>query len=315
MMKRLLKFVIRLSIVLFVLFNTVVILHAYKFTHFNAELDPIYKPPKHIPTPTLVKYAVTGIDIPRPKAMNMPPMPFVHRQIQSDVLLDAWLAYRNICKGIVIVCHGYGNEKSGMNNVANYFYQAGYNTLQFDFRGSGDSGGDEVTVGYKEAQNVVDAYNYVKQEFPNEPIFLFGASMGAVAIMKAMTESDMQPQALLLECPFGSMQQTVAARFKLVGLPQQPIVPFLMFWGGAINGFNAFGFQPTQYAQKITTPTLLMIGGKDQFVSMEETNAIFTNLAGKKELSIFPQAIHENYLNHDAPKWKKHVADFMKNLP
>jgi alpha-beta hydrolase superfamily lysophospholipase len=85
----------------------------------------------------------------------------------------------------------------------------------------------------------------------------------------------------------------------------------LVFWGGVQNGFWAFGHNPTEYAKKITCAALLLYGAQDEKVSKEETDAIFTNLKGKKELKIYQQAGHENYLSKYRNEWTKDVEKFL----
>jgi dipeptidyl aminopeptidase/acylaminoacyl peptidase len=86
----------------------------------------------------------------------------------------------------------------------------------------------------------------------------------------------------------------------------------LVFWGGTINGFNAFNHNPQNYASQVKCPVLLMYGLKDDKVSMDETNQIFSNLNGPKKLVTFPNAAHENYLNKYKKEWLLAVTDFLK---
>lgn len=70
----------------------------------------------------------------------------------------------------------------------------------------------------------------------------------------------MQPSKIILEMPFGSLNNAVKGRVRTMGLPEQPISTLLCFWGGAEQGFWAFNHNPYEYAQKITCPTLLQWG-------------------------------------------------------
>src|SRR5205085_9033661 len=127
-------------------------------------------------------------------------------------------------------------------------------------------------------------------------IYLFGTSLGAVAILKAIHDYHLQPAAIIIECPFGSMYQTTCARFRIIKVPPFPMAGLLVFWGGIQNGFWAFGHNPTMYARSVKCPTLLLYGEKDEKVSRQEIDDIYKNLAGKKTLRTYPLAGHENYL-------------------
>lgn len=212
--------------------------------------------------------------------------------------------------GTIILFHGYGGEKSSMLDKADEFLKMGYNTMLVDFMGAGGSEGNGTTIGYKEAEEVKDCYEYtVKSGSSN--IHLFGTSMGAVAIMKAISNYHIIPASVILECPFGTMYKTVCARFKLMHVPSFPMASLLVFWGGVQNGFWAFSHNPEEYAKQISCPALLLYGEKDEKVSRDEINIIYENLKGEKKLVTYPLAGHENYLIRYKEKWTKDVHDFM----
>ncbi|MEO7977405.1 alpha/beta hydrolase [Flavobacterium sp.] len=199
-------------------------------------------------------------------------------------------------KGTIIIFHGYSGEKSSMLDKYDEFVKLKYNTFLVDFMGSGGSEGNQTTLGFKEAEQVKTAFDYLTER-GEKNIYLFGTSMGAVSILKAISDYGLQPKGILIECPFGSMYTTTCARFRNMNAPVFPMAGLLVFWGGIENGFWAFGHNPTQYAKKINCPTLLFYGNLDKNVSKEETNEIFENLNGKKSKKVFEFAGHENYLS------------------
>jgi hypothetical protein len=190
------------------------------------------------------------------------------------------------------------------------FFKLGYNTLLVDFMGSGGSEGNQTTLGYKEAEEVKTAYDYIVKKGEKD-IYLFGTSMGAVAIMKAISDYNLKPAGIIIECPFGSMYQTVSARFKIMNIPSFPMAGLLVFWGGIENGFWAFGHNPTEYAKNISCPTLLLYGEQDKNVSRQEIDEIYSNLKGLKTLKTYKLAGHENYLLKYKDEWIKDIKDFI----
>jgi uncharacterized protein len=210
----------------------------------------------------------------------------------------------------VLIFHGFSGEKSSMLDKSDEFLKLGYNTLLIDFMGSGGSEGDQTTLGFQEAAEVKSCFDYISS-LGEKNIVLFGTSMGSVAILKAINDYSIKPSAIILECPFGSMYETVCARFNNMHLPSFPAASLLVFWGGIQNGFWAFDHNPTEYAKNISCPTLLLYGEKDQNVSRAEIDEIFQNLNGHKTLKTYPQAGHENYLKNYKSKWISDVGDFL----
>lgn len=289
--------------------NGIAYMHAYKFTHFT---DPLIKrTPKELSFSQKLKLLFTGVDNPKPLNKKFPNRPYQVIKVHSNVELDCWLMNADSAKGTVILFHGYGGEKSSMLDKAEVFFHLGFNTMVVDFMGSGGSQGTRTTIGFEEAIEVRDCYNYlVEKGYSN--IHLFGTSMGAVAIMKAIKDYSIQPRSIIVECPFGSMYKTVCARFNTYHVPTFPMAGLLMFWGGVQNGFWAFSHNPTVYAKNIQCPTLLLYGEKDERVSREEIDDIFSNLKGTKKLVTYPLAGHENYLLRYQAEWTKDVRTFLQ---
>lgn len=290
--------------------NVVAFFHAYKFTHFTTADKEKTKSPGELGTAGKIKALFFGVSNPRPVNGTAPADPYETIELQSNRKIACWYIRKDdSAKGTVIICHGYGGEKSSMLDKAAIFDSLGYNTLLIDFMGSGGSEGNTTTIGYKESEQVKTAYDYLLSK-GEKNICLFGTSMGAVAIMKAINDYSLQPKGIILECPFGSMYRTVCARFSNMNAPAFPMAGLLVFWGGVQNGFWAFGHNPTRYAKAISCPTLLLYGEKDKNVSRQEIDSIFKNLGGPRQLRTYELAGHENYLLKYRAAWINDVTVF-----
>lgn len=307
-MKPILK---RTFLFLFLILNVVAYNHAYKFTHFSENSIPKSGKPEHLSVTEKMKLMFWGISNPKPVNYHKPARSHETIIIQSNEKLEAWLIEPENPKGVVLLFHGYSGCKSGMLNYAEEFFQMNYRTLLVDFQGSGGSTGNQTTVGFNEKKDVQAAYDYIKKRFPEEEIILFGSSMGAAAILKAVSEDSIEPDKLIVECPFGSMRTTTQKRFEAMGLPTFILPDLLLIYGSIQNGFNAFSHNPTEYAKDINIPTLLLYGAKDPRVTRVETDEIFQNLKGEKSLGIFENAGHENYLWQYSQEWKKEIDAFL----
>lgn len=295
--------------VLFVLVNILAAFHAYSFTHFSGS-DVSKTPMEQQGFWTKAGTLLTGVDNPKPQNKSVPGLPYETLTIDGDYPTECWLIKADSSIGTVIVCHGYGGCKSTMLDKADEFLAMNYSVLLPDFMGSGDSPGNQCTIGFFEAEQVKACCDYL-QEQGEENVVLFGTSMGAVAIMKALSDHEPAVSSAILECPFGSMYATTVARFDMIGIPAFPMAGLLVFWGGVENGFWAFGHKPTEYARNIKVPVLLMYGEKDPKVSRKEIDEIYANISGAKQLVTFPDAGHENYLNQYRTVWLTAVNTFL----
>jgi len=290
--------------------NVVASFHSYKFTHFDDSNTAKTKDPKKLTTGQKISTLIFGVNNPRPTNDIMPSTEFETVILNSNKKIECWEIKATNPKGSVILFHGFGGQKSSMLDKAQVFREKGFNTYLVDFMGSGGSEGNQTTIGFLEAEQVKTSFDYLTEK-GEKNIFLFGTSMGSVAIMKAISDFDITPKGIIIECPFGSLYQTVCARFKTMNAPTFPMAGLLVFWGGVQNGFWAFGHNPTKYAKKITCPTLLMYGQQDEKVSKAEIDEIFANLDGQKELKIYKNAGHENYLNKYKDNWTKDITQFI----
>jgi len=308
------RIVLGVVLALLVLLNVVAAFHAYKFTHFT-DKQVVRLNEHHISGMEKIKTLLFGIDMSRPVDFAKPSQPYYHTDtIQSNVKLECWDLRTDSTsrKGTVIIFHGYRGNKSSMIDRSDEFLKMGYNTLLVDFMGSGGSEGNATTIGYTEAEEVRAAYDYVVGTKVDGPIYLFGTSMGAAAIMKAVNDDPtFLPAGLILECPFGSMLKTVSVRVKMMGLHTFPTAYLLMFWGGLENGFWAFGHNPEEYAKSIELPVLLMWGEQDERVSKAEIDSIYSNIKRYKQLKTFPLCRHEDYLPKYHDEWVNTVDSFL----
>ncbi|RXR30583.1 alpha/beta hydrolase [Flavobacterium piscinae] len=297
-------------VILFILMNVIAIFHSYKFTHFAESKSEKTKTPAKLSTIEKISTILFGVNNPKPINKKKPSITFETIYIQSNKEIECWDIKTSHSKGTIILFHGYGGNKSSMLDKAEVFRDLGFNTFLVDFMGSGGSEGNQTTIGFLEAEQVKSSYEYVKQ-IGEKNIFLFGTSMGAVAIMKAISDFEIKPKGIIIECPFGSMYKTVGARFESMNVPTFPMAGLLVFWGGIQNGFWGFGHNSTDYSKNITIPTLLMHGKIDKKVSLEEIDEIFLNLKGQKELKIYENAGHENYLIKYKDEWTHDISEFL----
>lgn len=300
----------KIILIIFILINIVAFFHAYKFTHFTDNNLLKTKSPEKLSTFEKAKILLFGVSNPKPKNAKFPTQKYQTIKLKSNKEIECWLIKIKESKGTIILFHGYGGEKSSMIDKSNEFIKLGFNTMLVDFMGSGNSEGNQTTIGYKEAEEVKTSFDYLVQS-GEKNIYLFGTSMGAVAIMKCINDTKIKPKGIIIECPFGSMYETVCARFNKMNAPTFPMAGILVFWGGIQNGFWGFSHNPTEYAKNITCPTLLLYGEKDKSVSRKEIDDIYNNLKGSKKLNIYKKTGHENYLFKNKVEWNKNISQFI----
>jgi len=313
-MKRFFKILLRSIFVLFILINIIVAFHAYKFTHFYDVGEVIIKKPEDKTGWDKTKEILFGINA--VKQQNSNASDSVYKTItlttKDSIQLKGWYITADRAKGTICMFHGHGGKKSGTNDEAEVFHKLGYNTFQLDFRAHGNSGGNTCTIGFDESEDIKLSYDFIKSK-GEKNIALWGISMGASAITKAVKDYQLNPQKIILEMPFGTIEDAAAGRLKMMGLPPQPLATLITFWGGVEHGFWAFSMKPKEFAASIKCPVLLQWGRNDPRVSRSEEDILFTNITSTtKKFVIYETAGHESLCKKESAKWEAEVAAFLK---
>ena len=234
----------------------------------------------------------------------------VKLKTKDNLILDAWVIPVPHSKGTIAIFHGNGSEKSANLSQSNTFNEMGYSTLLVDFRAHGKSEGNTCTIGYREAEDVKLAYDYLKNN-GEKNIILYGISMGAATITKAIADYDLTPEKIILEMPFASLSETAEGKMRMARLPAEPLAALLTFWGGTINGFWAFAMKPKEFVKKIKCPVLLQWGKKDKGVTENEINELFKDIPSPKKLVKYENSGHENLCENEPDKWEDTVEEFL----
>lgn len=302
-----------------VVLNLFAFLHARAMTHFSAGGVRTAKP-EALSIGEKLHTLFLGVTIPRPEnARNPADVELAYETVEvaeSDgTVLELWKVPAPKPRGVVVMCHAYASSKAALVREARAFHDMGYAVALVDFRGSGGSSGSETTVGVREADDVVAATRQARELAGDGPCILYGQSMGSAAILRAIAVGGLQPDAVIIECPFDRLVSTVGNRFTAMGLPPWPGAPLLVFWGGVQCGFNGFDHNPADYARDVRCPVLLLHGSADPRVTPEQVQTVFDNLGGEKRFELLAGAGHQPYLDTHPERWKAVVRSFLEQQP
>lgn len=306
-----------------VLANTVIFLHAWRFTHF-APSGKRTPNPEHLSLVERAGVVLGGVKVPRPR-LRAKPAPALQAELVRVGPIATWVIPRENAGrptdslgsrpgDTAILFHGYGGTRADLLREATYFHEHGLDAILVDFPGSGGSDGDVTTLGWREADVVRD----MVARFGPAPgsggrLVLFGRSMGAAAVLRAVGVLGVSADRLVLENPFDRLVTTAGHRFEAMGLPAFPAADLLVFWGGVQLGFDGLSHDPVDYARGVRVPTLLMVGAEDDRARPEEVIAIDRALAGPRfDVEVFPGAGHVGLIAADADRWAAAVEEVLE---
>ncbi len=295
------KCLVRFVLAVFLVLNVLAFAGAYVLTHFTSP-------------------GQWGVGIPRPTSSKRSTdmgLAYVTRQIsvnQSE-WLETWFipAQTSATRGTVLLFPGNaGSKAKQLLPPTQIFHQLGYDTLLVDFRGVGGSSGNTTTLGVQESKDVALVMNYAQRTKLKRPFVLYGVSMGTAAILKAIADETINPDAVILELPFARLVDAVRSRLRAIKVPPFPMAELVVFWGSMQHRFNGFTHNPVIYASSVKCPTLLLHGKRDKWTTEAEINQIFQHLKGPKQLVIFSNAGHDLLVTADKQYWQQKVDQFLQ---
>jgi len=193
----------------------------------------------------------------------------------------------------VIFCHGSSSCRMDAFQVMPWLLQYKVTLFCFDFAGSGLSGGDYVTLGRHEEEDILTVINYIVHNNLASSIGLWGKSMGAVASLFRASK-DRRIDACVLDSPFADFRQvvlqTLSSMDHLQWLPTPAIDLCLSVIANDVQqrvGFDPRDLQPIIDAPKCLCSAFFGCAEKDTLVPPAQVQALQKAWGGPSEIMIF----------------------------
>lgn len=192
-------------------------------------------------------------------------------------------------KGIILYFHGNQGNLIRWGEITSYFTQFNYDVFVIDYRGYGKS-----TGAFNETEMYNDAllsYDYVKKQFSEDKIIVYGRSLGTTFATKVASENNLKH--LILEAPFYNLHH--AANFKYKVIPK-----FLL----------KFKFKSNEYITKVQSPITVFHGTDDKTTPIQGSKELFELIttSNKEFISL------ENGTHHNVRSFKKYAATLKRIL-
>lgn len=305
MRRRWWKRIVFAAVASFVAMNLVAYRHAYRMTHFSEALTGT-RAPNRLSAWERVKVLVTGVTMPRPVC---DPMPAGYKAVRVAGRLEIWDSEGE--GNLMLMFPGHAQAKSSLIGHAEFFRELGLHSVLVDFRGCGGSAGNVTTVGWDEAEDVAAVVAWARETYPQRRVLVYGVSMGAAAILRAVAARNVRVDGMIVECVFDRFLTTVGHRFQAMKLPAFPFAQCLVFWGGRQLGFNAFAHNPVEYAGQVTVPALVVGGELDPWVKPAETRAVAAAMRGPTTVLVLDGGSHGAFLWVSGEEYRVTVRDWV----
>ncbi len=256
----------------------------------------------------------------RPHPQKMPDAKEIYSQpVENQIFksfdrvnISSWFIPKIGSQKAVIILNGIGGNRLNLDARAKFYHQNNFNVLLPDLRGTGESGGDVITFGWKERFDLLAGVDFLKEK-GMDTIAVHGLSLGAATIVYSLQENP-DYDFIVLESCYDNITNALNNRVERIPLPS--------FTYYALEKFTELRVEATQnelspekYMHLCKAPTFIMAGDSEKKVRQEETQKLFDNCGAKtKQLHFIKGAYHENFMRRFEEEWKTEMQNWLDNF-
>lgn len=272
----------------------------------------------------IAKYLTDRVSRPRrsrrPSHYTFTPWEFgiEYRQLQIPVgreFISLWhLPRDDPAAPCILAFSGFASHKAELLGITSNLHRDGFQIVLVDFRGTGRSPGDTVTMGHNETEDARAALDWTARTLPNAPIGVMGYSMGgSVALMLAAT--DKRVDAVVSDSAFARQRDILAYHVhRRTGVWPDPILSIAAPMLRRRHGKTFDDFAPAARAHQISPRPLLLIHARDDMVvPFQHALGIWEQAQEPKEAWFLEEAGHCGAYFQDRPGYCRRISKFFRD--
>ena len=239
-------------------------------------------------------------------------------EVQTDdniILKGHWIkSETDTTLGLVILLHGIGGCKEHFLTLSKDLAYEGIESVLFDSRAHGESGGEFCTYGFKEKNDISKIVDHIKSQNPTIKIGIWGNSLGGAIAIQAL-EKDKRIEFGLIESTFRELDEIVYDYKNriLKGFGIRYMSDYALKRAGQVADFNPAEVKPIRSVKNIEQPIFMTHGDADISISVNYGKDLFNNLKSQdKELLIVEGGGHFDLFSKGGPEYKTKLFNFIK---
>ncbi len=212
----------------------------------------------------------------------------------------------------VIICHGVTESKVNSFRFARMFERLGFNSVVYDHRRHGDSGGKTTSFGHFEKFDLKAVVKALELHVGTDLFYgIHGESMGAATTLlyggmedtadfyiSDCAYSDIYEQVLHVMRTTTPLRTTLALRLASLFMKMR-------------DGYSMSTVSPRETIQNIESPVLFIHSLDDEFVLPKMSEELYELKKGPKELKMFEEGTHAQSFNMNPEEYERIVAEFL----
>ena len=225
----------------------------------------------------LIYFPVSGV--PAPGALGLSNVEDVTFETIDGLRLSGWFFSTSGPSPhvTVLVFNGNAGNRAYRAPLAAALQRRGFQVLLVDYRGYGGNPGSPSKNGLAADARAARAYLAGRSDVDLSRLVYFGESLGTAVAVDLAVEHP--PAALALRSPFTSLRD--------VGQYHYPFLPVRLLLRDRFSAIDQI--------LRIRVPLLIIAGGRDRIVPVDNTRRLYEAAIAPKTLLILPEADHNDY--------------------
>ncbi|WP_271852786.1 alpha/beta hydrolase [Planococcus maritimus] len=212
----------------------------------------------------------------------------------------------------VIICHGVTESKMNSFKYARMFERLGFNSVVYDHRRHGESGGKTTSFGHYEKLDLQAVVKALKVHAGPSLFFgIHGESMGAATTLLYAGMED-SADFYISDCAYSdSSEQILHVMRTTTPIRTSLALRLANVFLKLRDGYSITTVSPREVVKNIMKPVLFIHSLPDEFVLPEMTKELFELKQGPKELKLFEQGEHAQSFNKNPDEYEGMVREFL----
>lgn len=216
----------------------------------------------------------------------------------------------------VVICHGVTENKVNSIKYARLFERLGFNSVIFDHRRHGDSGGKTTSFGFYEKIDLKEVVAAVRKRVGKRALVgIHGESMGAATTLLYAGTYEDEADFYISDCPFSDFSEQLLHIIR-TELPLKTAMSLRIanLFLKIRDGYTSAAVSPREVMKYIDKPVLFIHSLEDKFILPHMTEELYALKKGDKMMKLFEKGAHAKSYNDNPEEYLRVVQTFLNRF-
>jgi len=211
-----------------------------------------------------------------------------------------------------LLMHGIRGDRRARAGRAAFLREAGWTALAIDLQAHGETPGEMITFGHREANDARNGVAYLRAQGCGT-VVVIGQSLGGAAAL--LGSGPVAADGFVLESVYPAIEDAVANRLAMrFGGVGRLAAPLLSWQIPMRAGVGREELRPVQAIRRVQVPVLVAGGTRDSQTPPEETRRLFEAAGSARTLWLVEGAIHQDLYDFNRAEYRLRLLRFLDTL-